>query len=151
MAQLRTKSGRIRFQCEAWTLACALMIAALGCAPSGPDGRVDVSGTVTLDGEKMGGGDIVFMPVESGVATDAAQIANGAFQGRVLPGQKKVVIRWEREHPTKTMPGPDPNTTTPLRVQVIPQKYNDETELTADITGPTSSLDFALEGALPLD
>ncbi len=100
----------------------------------------------------MDGGEVLFVPVDTSMPTEAAYSQNGRYTVRVGPGEKRVVIRWERPHPTKTIPGMEPGTTEPLLVQEIPLKYNEQTELTADIREQrTETLDFVLEGAVPFD
>lgn len=146
---MRTKN-RGHLPCGGWPLGGALLLVVLGCG-SADDGRIEVLGSVTIDGQSVDGGEIVFVPWDLDVAPDATRITGGRYRLRVFPGKNEVVVRWEREHPTQTMPGIDPGTRAPRLVQVIPPRYNDQTELTADITGPTSSLDFSLEGAVPLE
>src|SRR5438128_90160 len=86
----------------------ALGLAAIGCSGGGGDDlpRQPVAGTVTLDGEPLNEGAILFAPTgksEGAVASATARIENGQFsiprdQGPV-PGTYKVSISHAEEKP----------------------------------------------------
>jgi len=117
----------------------ALVFSITGC---GKDAHT-VSGTVTYDGTPLPDGDILFIDPENKVAPDAGKIKDGKFSVAVKPGKKKVEIRASKMQP---LPGGKKGamgeTETP--VDYIPDRYNTKSELTADISGGSSSLEFKL-------
>src|SRR5690606_8439845 len=112
-----------------------------GCGESDTLKRVPVSGTVTLDGEPLPKGEIVFRPASGAGTTDGGQIENGSFSIEVTPGSKSVEITAWRE-----IPGSheqlESGESGSSREQYVPPEYNEKTTLTADI--PESGLDSPL-------
>jgi hypothetical protein len=119
---------------------CALA----GCGPSGPK-KYRVVGDVTWEGSALPDGDIVFTPTGGGVP-DAGKITGGKYDVQVTEGAKQVSIFAMREE------GPvDPAMGVARRRNFIPERYNDKTILTANVTpdGP-NQFDFPLtEKELP--
>ena len=86
-----------------WILGPALpLLAAVMCGCSGGNGRVAVSGTVTLDGNPLEAGAISFYP-ESGIAANSAGgiIKEGKFQlpaaSGLKPGNYRVEVKATRK------------------------------------------------------
>lgn len=102
--------------------AAALLLA--GCSPPKP---VPVSGRVTLDGEDLAEGDIEFVSDNPAFGPEAGKVAQGRFELQARPGKNKVKITATRKLPPKG--GFD------YFESVIPAKYNEQTELTADVPG----------------
>jgi hypothetical protein len=123
----------------------AAFLAAGGCSRSS-NGRLAISGKVTLDGTPLDQGLISFNPAKEKMPSAGAAIVAGAYHmpatKGLLPGMYKVAID-----------SADPNgaTATPaqytMRIPVsrIPLNYNGETTLTAQVTdsGP-NQFDFDL-------
>ena len=112
------------------------LVFAVGC---GGDGKYPVSGTVRWNGDPVPEGSIIFTPVDPSVGPDAGQIENGRFRFRASEGQKKVEIFADRE-----IGKPDPVMNVVRREQYIPIRYNEETELTVEVT-PQGPNDFQLD------
>ena len=121
--------------------AVVLMLIVCGCG--GPEGPVTVTvkGTVSLDGKPVSSGQIIFNDVVGTEKAYAGVIKNGAFSFPSTVGQKKVSINSPQEVAgTSTIVGGipgDPVSTenpAPQILESIPPKYNDQTELTADVT-----------------
>lgn len=119
-----------------------LLIGILGCgkAPN-PDGREDISGTITLNGEPIRTGIITFISATgSGQDGEAGgSIIDGEFfltgQDGVKPGDYKVRIIARDEYDSQTN-ALATEATTPERlfpVDLIPAKYNRNTELTFSV------------------
>lgn len=138
-------------------LVCALLLAIglLGCGGEPPykgDKRYAVQGTVTFNGEPVNNGTIAFV----GESGDPAKQFTG--QGIILDGKYSieegkgpnagkyhVVIRWSK--PTgKTRKDPDTGEMVDVVKEVIPKKYNEVTELRADVSAASTTFDFKLEG-----
>jgi hypothetical protein len=112
----------------------------LGCAPA--VSTVPIQGKVTLDGQPLEKGDILFTHSDPQFGQEAGQIANGAYTANVHPGANKVAIRATREVPGKF----GPMGTEPLLEDIIPAKYNSATTLNIDVTKEKKDgYDFAME------
>jgi hypothetical protein len=140
--------NRRRFACFVCTVS---LFALAGCG-----GAPSVSGTVTFEGAPVDGGTITFTPEQGGTVTArGAQITEGKYviksENGLAPGKYKVEIVWNKKT-GKTVPNPnDTGTTVDETKQVIPNKYNSRTELTAEIKSGSNSLDFDLKPGGPVD
>lgn len=124
-----------------WMLALFLLTGTSGC--SNEPILYEVTGTVTLDGQPVEDGQIIFVPLEEGGTPDAGSIQNGKFAFKSRPGPKKVEIQAMKQHPTKTVPDPVTGTR-PALESYIPDRYNTKTELTADVLSNQEVIDFEL-------
>lgn len=113
---------------------------------------VQVSGTVTYDGEPLPEGRIVLRPAEGEGRGYSGRIEDGSFSFETEPGNKKVEITASREvevDPSEVSPEEqvqleEEGGTVPE--QYIPAQYNKETTLTAEVTeGGDNSFSFELE------
>jgi len=90
---------------------------------------VPVSGTVTLDGEPMPDGIIYFKTIAEG-SVDQMDIKDGKFAGKVEVGDRRVeVCRYGLGPPIKMGNGEIPN-----KIETLPARYNQESELKATVT-----------------
>lgn len=113
------------------------------CGCSGPEGpvTVTVSGSVSLDGKPVTSGQIIFNDVAGTEKAYAGVIEDGEFSFPSTAGQKKVSISSPQEVAGSStvvggIPG-DPvsaENPAPQILESIPAKYNEKTELTADVT-----------------
>jgi hypothetical protein len=118
------------------------MLLLAGCQPAaGPESQV-VTGTVTLDGEPVAAGEIVFRATDGQTRSCGGQITNGQYSFEASPGSKTVEITAMREVPGK-MDTSNPGVEVPLMEQYVPEKYNVETTLTAEVSG-ADPIDFEL-------
>jgi hypothetical protein len=116
----------------------ALILAGSGCGP----GEVAVSGTVTLDGAPLAEGHIAFRPLPALATSEASvgPIKDGKYQLTARPGQNRVEII-----ATRVVPGQKDSFGNPLRVSIIPAKYNVQSELTRELQATGGSeLNFDL-------
>lgn len=119
-------------------LFLGLVLAMSGCGSH----THEVSGTVTFDGVPISEGRISFVPEGSGPGGGGA-ITNGSYSAAVPPGKAKVQITASK---VMKLPAGEKGMygkTEEMR-DYIPSKYNSDTELKADITGP-SKLNFELK------
>lgn len=133
-------------------LACGLAFLLSGCgaAVDGPD-RSIVTGIVTYDGEPVETGQIWFLPAAGREAPQAgAAIVKGIYRvenkGGVPLGSCTVKITAERpEEGVKIVADGGPEDI-PMQ-QYLPPKYNEKTELTADIVASAEPVvvDFELK------
>ncbi|QDT99077.1 hypothetical protein [Gimesia aquarii] len=126
-------------------LVC-LIGAIVGCGGSsdGP-AKFPVSGKVTLDGEPLAEGDIIFRDVEGSAASAAGKIEEGEYSLRSTAGKKAVVITATKEIPGKTVVGGAPDDVpTPAIEQYLPAQYNTKTTLDANVSDSGSN-EFSFE------
>ena len=125
-------------------IALMLISTAVGCNGSGP---VEISGTVTFQGEPIEVGRIVFVSIDAEKApTSSGTIKNGAYtitgRGGVQPGEYRVQISVF----PPVQPGP------PVAMdQIAPRKpigpplyAGEQSPLTADVTSAQKQYDFAV-------
>jgi hypothetical protein len=98
-----------------------------GCGPSAGN-TVEVSGTVTWNGELIPDGYILLQPVDGSIEEDSAKIVNGKYTLHTRPGAKKVQIHASRE--TGKI---DPAEKRPGRAPYIPEEYNARTILRCEV------------------
>ena len=129
-------------RCRDWLNSFHLVLAALalGCLIStsgcGKSSSSSVHGKVTLDGENVTEGNIVFLSQGTSGPKAAAAIAEGVYslspQDKLLPGTYRVEISWRK--PTgRKIPAADPGVTVDETRESVPAKYNTESTLTAEI------------------
>lgn len=128
-------------------LCCALACAACfsGCVK--PDGLCSVEGTVTLDGQPIENGRINMGPMvgQSGTAT-GGEITNGKYSFRASEGEMVVTIRATKVEPIEN-PTADEQAhgITERQVELIPERYNQQSELKATIHKGKNTVDFDLK------
>jgi hypothetical protein len=121
----------------AWTSGCSRR-SALDLHP--------VAGTVTLDGEPVADGYIEFRALSGDTRGFAGPITNGSYAAKTFAKPMAVSIIAFREVPGKYMQAAPDQPKLPVREQYIPARYNDATELKADIpAGGNRRLDFSLK------
>jgi hypothetical protein len=130
----------------ALTLCLAFALSLLvGCSG---DGRRAVTGEVTLDGEPVNGGSIVFLPAGGEGSKGAAEIIDGKYaipsaQG-LQPGNYRVEISWFKST-GKQIPSGDPGMLMDERLEAVPSQFNKASTLTVNITADESKHDFHLK------
>src|SRR5262249_34636332 len=116
--------------------------------------REPVSGQVTLDGKALENGQITFTPMGGGEPVVAAIIKDGHYAlGRgdgPAPGAQRVNV-WSRKPTGKKLPSDvEPGTFIEEPREIIPARYNLNSELKADVTqGGNNRFDFALKSGDP--
>lgn len=128
--------------CTPWLLMFALL--AVGCGGStGPAART-VSGVVTLDGEPLKAGEIRFRPADGLSSGGAGKIEDGKYSFLSPDDVMRVEILAYREIPGKFVE-PNPGERYPATEQMIPAKYNENSELTAEVQRGQTEFNFELE------
>lgn len=137
-----------------WTPAFLLAALALGCGGSEYD-LAPVSGVVTLDGQPVPQAIVVFQPAggkdkpNPGPSSSGSADAQGHYELKTLDGAAGAVVG---SHRVKiTTPRPPQNSANdsgigqPVHKEIIPSRYNENTELTFDVPADGStSADFKL-------
>jgi len=129
-------SSTVSYRCLLFgvlSTALALGVALTGCGKPA-NGRLEVSGTVTLDGEPLDQGSITFKNADPKLPSSGALILNGSFHipdGKgLLPGEYKVAVDAPDEGGETGTPG---GYTMVIPLSRIPEKYNAKTTLTAQV------------------
>ena len=142
-------SDHMRFpQGNGVILLFATIIGAVGCGGGDGLSKVLVSGSVTYGGKAVEKGQIRFVPQNSTAGPiTIASVDDGRYttesSGGVPMGAHRVEIKGYDAHEYQTAPtGPG----SPPVKQLLPDKYNRASTLTAEITKDSAeTLDFTLE------
>lgn len=125
----------------AFLLAFAVVLS--GCG----SGKPVMEGRVTLDGAPIGKGSILLMPANGKGQTAGTGIVDGQYRMEVSEGPMKVIISSpQKTDRTQHFATPE-NTanTVPVYIDVVPERYNEATELLVTIRPGRNEFDFALE------
>jgi len=131
---------RVRYAAAAAGFLAALLLG--GCSN---DNTAEVTGTVLVDGKPAPRGSVSFIPADGKSPTAGAEIKDGKYSAKVPLGNSKVQIRvpkvvgQKKLYPTPDSPVQD------LLEEVLPKKYNDETELTLDVKSGKNEKDWDLK------
>lgn len=117
----------------------AVVVAAAGCGSGSK--LYEVEGNVTLDGQDLPEGDIIFTPEDPKIGPEAGKIKDGKYKLKAKAGKMKVQIRATREVPGKK----GPMGTEPLLEDIIAEEYNEKTTLSADVGPGKTKFDFPLK------
>ncbi|MBL8850505.1 MAG: hypothetical protein JNG89_12565 [Planctomycetaceae bacterium] len=126
-----------------WSARCLIAVAlvgAWGCGPSEPEVELaKVTGTVTLDGQKVTGGRVIFFNA-SGYSATADISADGVYTAETALGETEVFIN----HREPDITPPDGRAGMPMPGKsLVPDKYAD---------GKTSGLKLTVQsGDNPFD
>jgi hypothetical protein len=119
-------------------IAC---IALVGCSRS--DMGI-VTGSVTVDGEPAKVGAISFFAVDGRAPTAGAPIVDGQFKAQVNPGLCMVQIRVSKVVGKKKIYDTPNSPVREVWAEVLPAKYNDNTQLKLDVKRGENQQEYAL-------
>jgi hypothetical protein len=128
-------------------LLILVLICITGCSGASGPKRFPIEGSVTLDGQPLETGSVTFVPQGGSTATSAT-IENGAFfadeKTGLPPGNYRVEIMSTRKTGRK-IPGPGPDGQVDEVEQIIPARYNTQSELVAGVEDKeTNRFEFEL-------
>lgn len=127
-------------------LAVVLFVSLAGCGAgdTGPV-KLQVTGQVTLDGEPVAEGEIIFSPVDGTGHRHAGRIIDGSYELESTAGKKKVEITAYRDSKDR-FDESNPGERVPIREQFIPENYNAQTTLTVEVEDSSGNRhDFQLQ------
>jgi hypothetical protein len=124
------------------TVLIGICLLAPGCGePGNKHGALPISGAVTVDGEPLKSGYLVFEPKSGQPTQSGGMIRDGKFdvpaKNGAAPGMYSVAIFAEGEAPATTAAPGTPEyeaATARARGNPIPSRYNFNSELTAEVT-----------------
>lgn len=135
-----------------WPIYCvlfALTVFIAGCSDDNMLPKAPLTGVVTLDGNPIPNGEILFYPLEGtrgsvsgGAIKDGKYIADG--RGGVPLGTHKVEIRAFR---TPKNPSSAAALEGGPAEQYLPRKFNIDSELKAEVDSSSETLDFDLKSS----
>jgi hypothetical protein len=134
-------------------VAMTLVILSAVLAGCGSGEHAAVEGAVTLDGQPVDGGVIIFFPVadsqgQANRVPASTEIKNGRYamdssHGPAV-GKCRVEIHWNKKT-GKQIPSGDPPNKVDETVQVIPTIYNKRTILTPEIKAGANTFNYELK------
>lgn len=110
----------------------------IGCVGCG-NGLMKIGGKVTYNGTPVQDGEIRFLPATGKGPSAAAMIIDGKYSVETTPGEKKVKIFGNKVVGQRNI-----GVVVDIKEQFLPAKFNDQTELTCEITSGNSVQDFEL-------
>lgn len=130
--------------CMTKSLGAFLLAAALAGCSSKPAGGT-VKGTVTLDGQPLTAGQILFIAVDQATPSAEGTITSGQFEALVPPGEKRVEIRAPKVTGKKKMYDTPDSPTVDVIAELLPAKYNVNSELKLTVDGSVQEQKFDLQ------
>lgn len=130
--------------CGTKFFAALLLAAALvGCSSEKSGGTV--KGAITLDGQPVVAGQILFVSVDQSTPSAEGTITAGQFEAVVPPGEKRVEIRAPKITGKKKMYDTPDSPTVDTVVELLPAKYNVNSELKLTVDGTSQEHNFDLQ------
>jgi hypothetical protein len=128
-------------------LALVLPALALAALPAGCGGQAPrVFGDVTLDGQPVADGSIAYVPVDPKTPKVEVKVQDGKYSARVPPGAYRVQVSWVKPTGQKRKMYPTPDSPmVDVTAESIPEKYNEKTELQAEIKPGDNKYDWPLK------
>jgi hypothetical protein len=134
-----------QLQCAA-ILIMTIAATISGCS-KGP-AMTTVVGTVTIDGKPLEKGSIAFEPADGQGPTTGATIEGGRYAAKALPGQKMVRITgFEIVGKRPAYPGRPDSPMRDIVKDVVPEKYNSNSDLTLTVESSDTTGDFNLKSS----
>ena len=130
-------------RCMNWLGAVLLIVTIVGSS-SKPSGGT-VKGTVTLDGQPLAAGQILFVAVDQNAQAAEATITAGQFEALVPPGEKRVEIRAPKVSGKKKLYDTPDSPTVDVIAELLPAKYNVDSELKLTVDGSVQEQKFDLQ------
>ena len=116
-------------------------LALIGCSRSDMG---TVTGSVTVDGEPAKVGAISFFAVDGRAPTAGAPIVDGKFTAQVKPGVCMVQIRVSKVVGKKKIYDTPDSPVREVWAEVLPAKYNDNTQLKLEVKRGENQKEYAL-------
>jgi hypothetical protein len=123
-----------------------LCLASLVAGCGGTD-QLEVQGTVSYDGQPVKAGAIAFVPAANQGLSAGGTVLDGKYHIPAHIGPKtgayRVEIRWAK--PTGKKIKSETGATLELTEEGLPAKYNDQSELTAELKPGSNTVNFDLK------
>lgn len=130
--------------CRTKFFAPLLLAAAFaGCSSQKSGGTV--KGTITLDGQPVAAGQILFVSLDQSTPSAEGTITAGEFEALVPLGEQRVEIRSPKVTGKKKMYDTPDSPTIDTVVELLPAKYNVNSELKLTVDGSVQEQKFDLQ------
>lgn len=103
-----------------------------------------VQGTITIDGQLPAKGSMSFSPLDGSSPTAGCNIVEGRYEAIVPLGTAKVEIRVPKQVGERKIRNTPDSPVRPVIEEVLPPKYNDQTELEVDVVPGETECNFDL-------
>lgn len=123
-----------------WIVGQVVLLAAALVGCQGGANLGDVEGEVTLNGAPLADGVIHFTPVDGQTPTHSGFIKSGRFAERLPVGKHRVEISSVQVQPLR--PGQPADSA--IGREIVPEKYNTQTELAAEVKSGKNTLKLEL-------
>jgi len=126
-----------------WLLLSGVLLWNPGC--NSTDGKGVVKGTVTVDGNPLAEGVVRFVPIAGDAPTASADVTNGDFRASVPTGASRIEISAPKIVGTQKMYDSPKSPTVDIVEELLPAKYNVQSELRLDVKPGSQTAMFQLE------
>lgn len=120
----------------------SLLLLTTGC---GNSNEATLSGAVTIDGQPAKEGSIAFFPADGQSRTTGAKIVEGKYSAVVPIGKARIEIRVPKVVGQRKLYDTPNSETQPLLQEMLPAKYNNETQLELDVGPGKNEKNFDLK------
>ena len=124
-------------------LGLVLLAVSVGCSAQSESGTV--KGSVTLDGQPLPTGMILFAAADGSAQSAEAAVTAGQYEAVVPLGSKRVEIRAPKVTGQKKMYNTPDSPTVDNVIELLPAKYNVSSELTMTVDGTAQEQNFDLK------
>jgi hypothetical protein len=118
-----------------------LCLAACGCSDSN---ETTVSGTVSVNGTPAKTGSISFIPADGQSRTSGGPITDGKYETRAPIGNQRVEVRVPKVVGQRKLYNTPDSPTQDILEEVLPPKYNSQSELQLDVKPGDNHKDYQL-------
>jgi hypothetical protein len=122
-------------------LLLLLLSLATGCADPN---EATLGGTVSIDGQQAKEGSIAFFPVDGQARTTGAKIVDGKYTATVPLGKTRIEIRVPKVVGQRKLYDTPNSETQPILQEMLPAKYNNQSELELEIKPGKNEKNFEL-------
>ena len=130
---------------HSWAFSVCCVLILCGCGNPEPKSQT-LTGSVILGGKPLEKGSINFIPKDGKAVTVGAKIVDGSYKALVPFGDMRVEIRAPKVTGQRSTYEGDPNSPkVDIVTELIPDRYNTNSELSFTVDAKSNSADFALE------
>ncbi len=125
-------------------LFCVLLLAVFYSSGCSAKNEGIVTGNVTVDGKPAELGSLAFFPADGKSRSSGTKIIAGKYTANVPVGLQNVEIRVPKVVGQQKLYNTPDSPIQPIMAEVLPAKYNNQTELQLDVKPGVNEKDFIL-------
>jgi hypothetical protein len=115
-----------------FAVIASMAVVVAGCARSDPN-RGEVRGTVTIDGEPVAAGAVMFIPTDGAGQASGGKIVDGQYTVNAWVGPSKVAVRAPIKVGERKLYDTADSPVQPVMKESLPSTFNEHTTLTFDV------------------